>query len=224
MGTPAAPATPRRSGMASRFSSTAQMPLGRPERSITAGCSCPACPTTFSSCPIPTSTSAHRPGCHGRYWAARSVTSIPLAPAMIRTASKASADSARRPSPHGPRGSLSPVNTAATCWGCCGSDASSRAISASVGRRSTGISPPLFVCSVGCTTCAMANSATSMMPRDTLRANASSNPGSKLVAKYGRSASSGLITCVVLRRMSSAGSPQASKTPAGRNGVGRTST
>ena len=60
--------------------------------------------------------------------------------AMIRTASNASAASARRPSPHGPRGSRSPVNTAATCWGCRGSDASSTAISSSVGRRSTGIS------------------------------------------------------------------------------------
>ncbi|COZ39219.1 Uncharacterised protein [Mycobacterium tuberculosis] len=29
-------------GIASRFSSTAQVPFGRPERSITAGCSCPA--------------------------------------------------------------------------------------------------------------------------------------------------------------------------------------
>jgi hypothetical protein len=54
-----------------------------------------------------------------------------------------------------------------------------------------------LVCSVGCTTCAMANNATSTMPRDTLRAKASSNPGSKVVAKCGRSASSALSTWVV---------------------------
>ncbi len=96
---------------------------------------------------------------------------------MIRTASNASAASARRPSPHGPRGSLSPVSTTATCCGCCGSDASSAAISSSVGRRSTGITATPLVCSVGCTTCAIANNATSTMPRDTLRDNASSSAG-----------------------------------------------
>ena len=74
-------------GMASRFSSTAQVPLGRPDRSTTAGCSWPACPTTVS----PTSTSAHRPGCHGRCCAARSVSSTPAARPMTRTASNASA-------------------------------------------------------------------------------------------------------------------------------------
>ena len=69
-----------------------------------------------------------------------------------------------------------------------------------------------------------ANSATSAAPRETLRTNASSSPGSSVVASCGRSASSGLSTVMVARRGSSAGSPQASNTPAGRNGVGSTST
>ena len=70
----------------------------------------------------------------------------------------------------------------------------------------------------------MANSAVSTLPRDTLRTNASSSPGSSVVASCGRSASSGLSTTAVLRRGSSSARPQVSKTPAGRKGVGRIST
>ena len=190
-------------GIAPRFISSAELPLGSPDRSTTAGCSCPACPTTRPSRTI----SAHRPGCHGRCWAGRSVTCTPAARAITRAASKASAASTGRPGPHGPRGSRSPHSTAPTCTGWCGSDASSRTISSSVGRRWVGISSTARVCSVGCTTWAMANSATSPNPRETLRDNASSNAGSSVVARSGRSASSGFSTAVVLRRGSSAGSP-----------------
>ncbi len=51
--------------------------------------------------------------------------------------------------------------------------------------------------SVGSTTCSIAKSARSTMPRETLRDNASSSPGSSVVASCGRSASSGLSTWVV---------------------------
>ncbi len=211
-------------GRASRSSSTAQVPFGSPARSMTAGCSSPAWPMTTPVRLSPTRTSAHRPGCHGGYWAARRLTSTPPARATMRTASKASAASTARPAPHGPRGSRSPVSTVATCCGWRGSDASSAAISSSVGRRCTGMSSTARVWSVGWTTCAIANSATSTMPRDMLRTNASNSPGSRVVASCGRSASNGLSTCEVVRRGSSGGRPQVSNTPAGRNGVGSTST
>ena len=206
--------------MASRSSSTAQVPLGSPDRSTTAGCNWPACPTTVS----PTSTSAQRPGCHGRYCAARSVSSTPAARPMTRTASNASRASTGRPGPHGPVGSRSPAKTTPTCCGCRGSDASSTAISSLVGLRSFGMRSTGRVSEVGSTTCWIAYSATSTTPRDTLRPKASSSPGSSVVASCGRSASSGLSTCVVLCRGSSSGRPHWSHTPAGRNGVGRIST
>src|SRR5262249_38361166 len=206
-------------GMASRSSSTAQLPFGRPARSTTAGCSWPACPTTVS----PTSTSAQRPGCHGRYCAARSVNSTPAARPMTRTASNASHASPGGPRPQGPAGSRRPARTTPTCCGCRGSDASRVAISASVGLRLFGMRSTARVSEVGSTTWAIAYSAVSTAPRDTLRPKASNSPGSSVVASRGRSDSSGLSTSVAVRRGSSAGRPHWSNTPAGRNGVGRIS-
>ena len=143
---------------------------------------------------------------------------------MMRTASKASLAWTGRPGPHGPEGSRRPVSTTPTCSGWRGNDASSVAISSSVGLRSFGIRSTARVSDVGSTTCSIANSATSTAPRDTLRANDSSSPGNNVVASCGRSDSSGLSTCVVLRRSSSGGKPHWSNTPAGRKGVGRIST
>ncbi len=181
-------------GMASRSSSIAQVPFGRPQRSTTAGCSWPAWPTTTS----PISTSAQRPGCHGRRWAGRNVSSTPAARPMMRTASNASAGSTGRPGPHGPAGSRRPARTAPTCCGCRGSDASRMATSSSVGRRSFGMRSTARVSMCAPRPGPSANSATSTAPRETLRASASSNPGSNVVASSGRSDSSGLSTRVVL--------------------------
>ena len=94
------------------------------------------------------------------------------------------------------RGSRRPVSTTPTCCGWCGSDASSTAISSSVGLRSFGMRSTARVSEVGSTTWAIAKSPTSTAPRDTLRPKASSSPGSSVVASCGRSASSGLSTCV----------------------------
>ncbi len=130
--------------------------------------------------------------------AARRVTSTPAARPMTRTASKASAASTGRPGPHGPAGSRRPVSTTPTCCGWRGSDASSVAISSSVGRRSVGMRSTARVSSVahhhlrdreqrGVDRCRGTRCAT----------NASSSPGSSVVASCGRSASSGLSTVAV---------------------------
>ncbi len=123
--TPQAQATVSVSGIASRSTSTAHVPFGRPDLSMTAGCSWPAWPTTVS----PTSTSAHRPGCHGRYCAGRSVNSTPAALPMMRTASNASLACTGRPGPHGPAGSRRPDSTSRRAPAGRGSEASSVAIS-----------------------------------------------------------------------------------------------
>ena len=99
-------------GTASRFSSTAQVPLGSPARSITAGCSCPAWPTT------------------GRR---RDLGAPPGMPRQVLGCAQPDVDAAGagdhphrlecvggldgRPGPQGPRGSRSPVRTAPTCTG-----------------------------------------------------------------------------------------------------------
>ena len=64
-----------------------------------------------------------------------------------------------RPGPHGPAGSRRPASTTPTCCGWRGSDASSTAISSSVGRRSFGMRSTARVSEVGSTTWAIANSA-----------------------------------------------------------------
>ena len=137
-------------GMASRSSSTAQVPFGSPDRSTTAGCSWPACPTTVS----PTSTSAHRPGCHGRYCAApqRQLDTGGAADDAHRLERIAGLAPAGR-DPTGPRahaGRPAPRRRAAAGRG---SDASSVAISSSVGLRSFGMRSTARVSEVGSTTC-----------------------------------------------------------------------
>src|SRR5690606_2958519 len=74
-------------GIASRSSSIAAVRFGRPIASTTLGCSSPAYPTGQS----PTSSRAHRPGCHGAWSAASTVSSTPEMSATTRAVSMASA-------------------------------------------------------------------------------------------------------------------------------------
>ncbi len=142
-------------------------------------------PTTVA----PTNTSAHRPGCHGRCCAAPQGDLHAGRAATVRTASNASAASTGTPWSPGTAGftqaGQDDADVLRLVWQRCVERGD--LVHRSAGDRLGCVRTPR-VCSVRCTTWAMANSAVSTLPRDTLRTNASSSPGSSVEASCGRSA------------------------------------
>ena len=177
------------SGIASRSSSIAQVRGGRPERLDHLRVQLARVPTTQS----PTSSAAHRPGCHGGRPPAhpqRDPGGPPTSTTGLHGVGPAGRP-ARAPTSPRPRGRRPAPRP--TCTGCAGSAASISAISASLGRPVHRRSGP----GTGCRAAGRPDRSRTARGRATPRPVADQRvqqPGQQRAASSGSSASSGLST------------------------------
>ena len=171
---------------------------GRPERAdAPVGCSSPACPTAAAVRRV--QRRAHRPGCHGACSSrgARHRGSTDRRGTTARRLDGVGPGRAARPGPHQPGSSRAPASDRRDAARLARQRASSAASSSSartaVAPAGRGAAAGASRIAAGTTTPA-SNSATSVVPRPTLRRSASSRPGSSVVRSTGSSSDSGLAS------------------------------
>ena len=209
------------SGMASRSSSTAQVPFGQTRPLDDGGMQLAG----ISDDGVADSTSAQRPGCHGRCWAGRSVSSTPAARPMTRTASNASV--ACTGLPRTPRTRAVRAGRPAPHRRAAADAAATRRASRSLLRWAAGRSECVPRRGFPSSAPPPGRSRTTRYRPPRGRRCAPTPPAVRAAAWWPAAAGrppADSVTCVVDRRGSSAGRPHWSNTPAGRNGVGRIST